>query len=115
MRKNNGFGDTRAKRHEIEDIDIYEVMDSELDILQSASSSDLFLDFGIGLASIFGSFLCALLTLHIEDISNTKFVIFLLICIVSGVATLVLFSLWLFSRKSKAETIAKIKSRKVSS
>lgn len=115
MRKNNGFGDTRAKRHEIEDIDIYEVLDSELNILQSASSSDLFLEFGIGLASIFGSFLCSLLTLHIENISNTKFVVFLIICIVSGGATLVLLSLWLIFRKSKSEAIAKIKSRKVSS
>ena len=52
--------------------------------------------FGIGLVSIFGSFLCSLLTLHIENISNTKFVVFLIICIVLGGATLVLLSFGLF-------------------
>ena len=45
MRANNGFGDTVAIRHEIEQIGIYEVTETELSILESYSISDVFLCF----------------------------------------------------------------------
>ena len=115
MRKNNGFGDTKAKRHEIEDIDIYEVLETELDILEKNSVSDLCLEFGIATTSVFFSFLCALLVFDFDKQSLKVYNFFLFTCIISFLASLILLSIWGTTHKNKKEIINKVKARKVTS
>lgn len=110
MRKNNGFGTTKAIFHKLDDIEVFPVTNEQLDQLEKGSSSDLFLEIGLCLVSVFASFFCSLVVL---EFSNTPkaFVFFLLVCILSGLLSVIMLLLWHRSRKDKSDIITKIRSQ----
>lgn len=112
MRENNGFGTTKAILHKLDDIEIFPVTADQLDELEKGSNSDLFLDFGIALASIFASFLCSLIVLDFEK-SPKAFVFFVIICTVTGILATLMFALWGLNRKNKHQLINKIRKQSV--
>ena len=109
-RDNNGFGETKAIRHRIEKIDIYEVTEDELSKLTSNKASDIYLEFAIALVSIFASFLCALLVADFKTYP-VAFVVFLLVTIVTGIISLMLFCLWYRFKGKKNDILRKIRER----
>lgn len=112
MRNNNGFGTTKAIRHKMDDIEIFPVTKDQLEDLGKGTNSDLFLEIGLCLTSIFGSFLCSLVVL--DFVNNSKaFVFFLIVCIVSGVLSIIMLLLWWRNRKDRNKLILKIKSQKI--
>ena len=112
MRENNGFGSTKAIYHQLDDIEIFPITKDQLDGLEKGSSSDIFLEFAIGLSSIFASFLCSLLVLDFTN--HTKaYIIYTIICSLSALAAVILFILWWYFRKEKNDTIKKIRDLKL--
>lgn len=112
MRENNGFGSTKAIYHQLDDIEIFPVTKEQLDGLEKGSASDLFLEFAIGLSSIFASFLCSLIILDFKD-NSKAFVVYTIICSISGLASAILFFLWRLFRKERNSIIKKIREQKV--
>lgn len=108
MRINNGFGDTKAIRHRYNDINMYEITDTELDILENGASSDLYLEFAIACGSFCISFVIALCTCDFSNSPKT-FNTFLVVSICTGIACVVLCLLWLRTRKSKTQVIESIR------
>lgn len=112
MRKNNGFGDTKAILHQMNDFNVYQVTDSDLEQIESGSNSDLYLEIALCSISVFASFLCTLLTLDFKD--NTKeYPIYVIVTIVSAIAAVVFLLLWHRNRRNARSIIDKIKSQKV--
>lgn len=109
-RKNNGFGDTEAVRHEIEKIDIYEISQDELNILAGNQTSDLYLEIAIALISIFVSFFCSLL---VADFNNHPLAsnVFLFLTLISFVGGIIFLILWHRGRKDKITILDRIKCR----
>lgn len=112
MRKNNGFGATRAIHHRMDDIEIFPITKEQLDALERGAVSDLFLEIGLCLVSVFASFLCSLIVLDFTT-SPKAFDFFMVICIVSGISSIIMFLLWWRNRKDKNKLITKIKSQKI--
>lgn len=112
MRKNNGLGTTRIIHHKMDDIEVFPIRIDQLDLLEKGSNSDLFLEIGLCLVSIFGSFLCSLLVVDFTT-NHKAFEFFLIVCIISGIISAVMLILWYRNRNSKSEIIQKIKSQKV--
>lgn len=109
-RKNNGFGETEAARHPIERIDIYEVTKEEVEMLARSSTSDLYLEFAIASISIFGSFLCSLLVADFSE-SPKASNFYLIVTVLTAIATLCFGCLWVRFRKSKENIKDRILSR----
>jgi hypothetical protein len=87
---------------------IYEVEESELEILAQGSPDSLYLNFAILLLSVAISFLISLLT---ATISNKVFTIFVVIATVGFIVGAFLLILWVKKRKSVSELVKKIKER----
>lgn len=112
MRKNNGFGTTRIIRHKMGDIEVFPVTKEQLDEIEKGSNSDLFLEIALCLISVFASFLCSLLVIDFVSYPNA-FNFYLFICIISGLASIIMFVLWWRTRKNKHELINKIRSQAI--
>lgn len=112
MRDNNGFGDTIAVRHEIEEIVIYEVTDTELDVLQRYSVIDIYFDIAIAATTLCLSSGASLLAIDFANQAKWVDVLFLSLCIASLFAAASAWLLWGFTKNSKKDLIAKIKNRK---
>ncbi|GEM_PF-2923847 len=93
----------------IETLVVYSVSQDELDALERGSPSSLYLTFSLTLASIFVSFLVVLLTTPIA--SDRTFYIFVIICSVTFISSLVLFLLWSRSYGDNKLIIDRIKQR----
>ena len=112
MRKNNGFGDTKAILHQMNDFNVYQVTDSDLEQIESGSNSDLYLEIALCSISVFASFLCTLLTLDFKD--NTKvYSFYITVAILSAITAVVFLLLWHRNRRNARSIIDKIKSQKV--
>lgn len=88
---------------------IYEVSDTELQLIERGSPDSVFLTFGIFLISIGVSFLVTLLSTSIESIRIfTTFVVVSTIGLVTG---LILLCLWWWYRKSRSNLFKTIRER----
>lgn len=87
---------------------IYEVEESELEILAQGSPDSLFLNFSIFLLSIATSFLVTLITV---DVSTRVFIVFVSISAIGFFLGLFLLLLWFKNRKSVSLLLRKIRSR----
>ena len=87
----------------------YTVHEHELDIIAAGSPAALACNFAIALISIGTSFLVTLTTTTIS--SDRLFYGYLLACLNSLLAGVILFAFWLKARTSVNVTVAKIKSR----
>lgn len=112
MRENNGFGATKAIMHKMDDIEVFPVTKDQLDLLENGSNSDLFLEIAICLVSVFASFLCSLISLDFTS-NEVAFNVYLVICLVTGPSSVVLFLLWWRNRKHKNTLIQRIKSQEI--
>jgi hypothetical protein len=98
-----------VRRARYERLDIYEVSDSELQLLERGSSESLFLNFAIFLLSSSFSLLVALLTTNIESIR--AFNIFVIITVVGFIGGVLLLALWGWHRRSRATLFEQIRRR----
>lgn len=88
---------------------IYEISDTELQLIERGSPDSLFLTFGIFLISIGVSFLVTLLSTGIDSIRIfTTFVVLSTIGMVTG---LILLGLWWWYRKSRSNLFRTIRER----
>ncbi|MEX6625286.1 hypothetical protein [Tenacibaculum salmonis] len=100
----------KVKRHKFDSLTIYEVSESELDIIEKGSPSSIYLNFAIFLISVAASFLASLLTNDYTNKQNT-FIVFLVITILGFIIGLFLIILWLRTKNDFDEAIKKIKER----
>lgn len=97
---------------------LYDVDESELELLAHGSPDSLYLNFAIFLLSVATSFLIALLTLPDSHATaspvqgnSARFVIFVIITTVGFVGGIFLLLLWLKKRRSISALVQKIKNR----
>jgi hypothetical protein len=80
------------RRGRIARLDIYEVSESELDILERGSPESAYLNFAIFLISAAISFLTSIVTTHIE--SDRTYDVFVIVTVVGFVIGFLLLFLW---------------------
>jgi len=97
---------------------IYEVEESELELLAQGSPDSLYLNFAIFLLSIAVSFLIALLTLPANQAtgasgtgSSNRFIVLVVITTVGFIVGLLLLLIWLKKRRSISDIVQRIKDR----
>ena len=112
MRKSSGFGMTKTIVHKMDDIEVFPVTKDQLTQLEKGTNADLFLEVGLSLISICGSFLCSFLVIDFTTAPKT-YNTFLIICLTSGIASIIMLFLWGRNRKDKNELIKKIKSQEI--
>jgi hypothetical protein len=100
----------KIKRHKFDSLTLYEITETELEIIEKGSPSSIYLNFAIFLISIASSFLISLLTANYDNKQNV-FIVFLLITIIGFVIGLLLIALWLKTKNDFNQTIKKIKDR----
>lgn len=111
MSQNNSTGENDFKviRGKVGSVSLYEITDSELDLLEKGSPSSIYLNFAIFLSSIGASFLISLLS---TDITNIKvFTIFLVFSIIGILGGSLLFIVWFRMKGEISLVINKIKER----
>jgi hypothetical protein len=99
-----------VKRHKFDSLTLYEISESELDIIEKGSPTSIYLNFAIGLLSNAASFLIALLT---SDYTNNliTFFVFLFFTVNGFIVGIILKVLWFRTKNDFSQTIKKIKSR----
>ncbi len=97
------------RRARIDRLNIYEVSDSELQLLERGSPESLFLNFAIFLLSSATSLLAALLTTNIE--STRVFNVFVIVTVVGFIVGMFLLALWRWYRRSRSTIFEQIRQR----
>ena len=98
-----------VRRGRVDSVDLYEIKDSELDLLEKGSRADLQLNFAIFLFSIAFSAICALVTATFSD-SKVELV-FIFVAVVGIIVGAYLLMSWYQSRKSHREVCQQIRDR----
>lgn len=88
------------------DINVYLVSEERLDQLAEGSPASLLLNFGLTLGGIFLSFLSSLLA---ATLSDRAFIVFVTVCVVSGVSSLILLAAWWRSHRQVGNLLKQIK------
>jgi hypothetical protein len=99
----------RVRRGRVASVDIYEIKDSELDILEKGSPADLQLNFAIFLLSLAFSGICTLVTATFSN--NKTETIFVVVTIISILLGVYLLISWWRNRTSLKEVADKIRQR----
>ena len=99
----------RVRRGRIESVDVYEIKDSELDILEKGSPADIQFNFSIFLLSVAISFFVALVTAEIKN--ETAKTVFIFITIVGFFFGIYLLFQWNRNRTSLKSLCQKIRQR----
>ena len=98
-----------VRRARIERLDIYEISETELQILERGSPDSIFLNFSIFLISIAASFLIALLTTEIQ--SSRVFTVFVIVAVIGFIVGVVLLAFWAWYRRSTTTMFQQIRRR----
>ena len=99
----------RVRRGRVDSVDLYEIKDSELDLLEKGAPADVQLNFAISLLSIAFSSICALAT---ATFPNPSFeTIFTLVAIVGVVIGVYFLVSWYRSRTSHRDVCKRIRGR----
>lgn len=93
----------------VDSINIYEITESELETLESATPTGIFFDFGIICLTVAISFTISLLTTTIE--SERTYTTFLIITVIGYIAFIAFIIFWLLMRKSVINVTKKIRER----
>ena len=99
------------QRGKFDSLNIYEVTESELDILEKGSPNNLYLNFSIFLLSIASSFLATILTVNKDLLPMRIYVIFVIVCSVGFIVGIFLLLMWFKIRKNAQQVIKTIKLR----
>jgi len=86
------------RRGTVDSVDLYEIKDSELDLLERGTSADIQLNFSIFLLSISFSAICALATTTFP--SDTTKTVFIVVAVVGLLLGIYLMLSWWPSRRS---------------
>lgn len=100
----------QVRRGRVESVDLYEITDSELELLEKGSPVALYLNFAVFLVSIAFSALVALCTTITFKYEIMK-LIFVVITIVGTLLGGFLFILWRRGRADVSKTVEKIRGR----
>lgn len=103
--------DPAIHRVRLDKIKIFDVKEDELDALERGSPDSVLLNVAIFTLSTGASFFISLLTTQIESIFT--FCVFVIVTIVSFLASVVLLLLWWRCRKQTGSIIAGIREREV--
>ena len=93
----------------MDELKVHLISDEDLTRLEQGSGQSLFLNFGIGLFSVAVSFLISLLTTTIT--SDRLFSVFVIVTIIGFLASIILLTLWWFTRRPISELTKKIRER----
>jgi hypothetical protein len=107
-KRDNDFGPI-IRRARFEQLTIYDVTDSELDILEKGSPESLYLNFAIFLLSMAISFFIALITTEVKSL--TTFIVLVILSIIGLLGGAFLFLLWSRDRSSVSRCIKAIRDR----
>lgn len=99
-----------VKRGVVDSVTIYEVSESELQILEMGSPSSIFLNIFTFVFGIFLSFLTTLLTVDLND-KVVLMIIFIVIAVVTGFLSLIMIIFWFRGRHEFSDVITRIKDR----
>jgi hypothetical protein len=105
-----GNKDFYVKRGKVDSVSIYEVSESEITILETGSPNSIYLNFFTFLFAIFLSFMTTLLTVSFNEKILLQ-TIFIIIAVVSGFLSIMVFILWIRGKDQLSEVIKRIKSR----
>lgn len=100
-----------VERFRLYSVMIYDVTETELNLLEKGTDSSVWLNFFIGTLSVAISFIISLLTVSWENNDLLK-IIFVCVSIIMGFAALLCFVFWLKGRGERNATIKIIRSRK---
>lgn len=103
------FSPVLIRRARLDRLTIYDVSESELEILERGSPNSIYLNFAIFLLSIAVSLTVALLTT--TTTSTSIFIIFIVCTVVGYVGGILLLILWRRNRSSVSDCIAIIRKR----
>jgi hypothetical protein len=98
-----------VRRARIERLDIYEISETELQILERGSPESILLNFAIFLISIAASFLIALLITEIQ--SSRTFTVFVIVTVVGFIIGTILLAFWAWYRRSTTTMFEQIRRR----
>jgi len=99
----------RIRRGRVDSVDLYEIKDSELDLLEKGSPADLQLNFSVFLLSLSFSAICALATASFQN--SIVEIIFVLVVIVGVLLGTYLLLSWYRTRTSVRQLCKHIRSR----
>jgi hypothetical protein len=99
----------KIRRGRVDSVDLYEIKDTELDLLERGSPADLQLNFAIFLLSLSFSAICALTTATFAD--GTVHTTFIVVAVVGILVGGYLLLSWARSRSSLKALCARIRSR----
>jgi len=104
------IGDTlNVRRGRLDSVTIYEVKESELEILERGSPGSIYLNFAIFTLSVGFSSLTTLLTIEVQDVK--KFSVFTICAVVGILMGLILLVLWRRFRTDTKTVCNTIKNR----
>ena len=104
---NTGCNEVKILRGRVDSLSLYEITDTELDILEKGSPNSLYLNFGIFLFPVGLSFLIALLSTDIQ--SPNTFTVFVVLSVVGILGGFFLIILWLRTKREVTDVVRKIK------
>lgn len=103
--------DPAIHRVRLEKLTIFEISESELEALERGSPDSLFLNLAIAVISVAVSFSITLATADIE--SNRTFVVFVIVTVISYIASVTLGLLWWTSRANLKSVAREIRGRQI--
>lgn len=111
----NGQGEKiDVERIRLDSLMIYDVTETELNLLEKGTDSSIWLSFFIGTLSVAISFIISLLTVSWEN-NDTLKIIFICVSVIMGLAALLCLAFWLKGRGERNATIKTIRNRKKNS
>ena len=102
--------DPAIHRVRLDKLTIFEITEAELEALERGSPESLYLNLGVGVASIAISFSIALLSTEIQ--STKTFCFFVIVMVVGYIAALTFGLLWWQSRRSLKTVAQEIRRRR---
>jgi hypothetical protein len=111
MDQHEEFGEKapRIRRGRVDSLSLYEVTESELDLLENGSPASNYLNFAIALLSVGISFMTTIFSATFE--SDRVFYVFVIVATVSTIIGLILMRLWWSSAESVGAVVKHIRSR----
>lgn len=103
--------ETRIVRARLDTLNVYEISENELESLERGGPESLLLNFSIFFLSNAVSLTVPLLMSSVNIKSTRVFIVLVIVCVISWIASVVLGALWLNGYRSKKSVIRIIKKR----
>lgn len=100
----------KIRRGKVDSLTIYEVTESELEVVERGSPSSTYLNIGIALVTLALSFLTTLLTVDLKE-KQQLYTLFTLLTIVGLIVGFILLILWWRTKNDVDDVLKDIRSR----